>query len=92
MDTVKTVRVRQEWVQQLREQYGTDTAIADAMKVDKATVGRWLRGQGEATGRFIGTALLTWPIAFDEAFVVVEEVAERRKARVYKRATGVRVA
>lgn len=89
MNTVRTVRVRPEWVDGLRARYGTDTAIAEAMGVDKSTVGRWLNGTGEATGRFIGTVLLTWPITFDDAFAAVEEVAQRRRARVYKHATGV---
>lgn len=92
MVTVKTARVRPEWVAEMRSRYGTDQAIANAMGVDKSTAGRWLNGRGEATGRFIGTVLLTWPVAFDEAFVAVEEVAERRRARVYKRATGIAAA
>lgn len=88
MLTVKTTRVRPEWVAQLREEYGTDVAIATALGVDKSTVGRWLNGAGEATPRFIGAVLLTFATSFDEAFMCVEEVAERRKARVYTRPTG----
>lgn len=88
MVTVKTTRVRPEWVSDLRSKYGTDVAIADALGVDKSTVGRWLSGAGEATPRFIGAVLLTFPVAFDDAFMCVEEIAERRKARVYIRPTG----
>lgn len=88
MVTIKTTRVRPEWVDKLRDKYGTDVAIAEKLGVDKSTVGRWLKGDGEASGRFIGAVLLTFPITFDDAFVCVEEIAERRRARVYKRATG----
>lgn len=89
MATVKTTRVRPEWVAGLKDRYGTDQAIAIEMGVDKSTASRWLNGGGEATGRFIGTVLLTWPVSFDDAFVAVEEIAERRRARVYRRATGI---
>lgn len=92
MHTVKTTRVRDEWVSNLIEKYGTISAIAEELEVDKSTASRWLKGGGEATARMIGTVLMTFPIAFDEAFVAVEEVAERRRARVYTRATGKRVA
>lgn len=88
MVTVKTVRVRPEWVEGLRKRYGTDQAIADAMGVNKSTASRWLRGDGEAPHRFIGTALLTWAIEFDDAFMAIEEIAERRRARTYTHATG----
>lgn len=89
MHTVKTTRVRGEWVDELLKSYGTITAVADEMGVDKSTASRWLAGEGEATGRFIGTVLLTFPVSFDDAFVVTEEIAQRRKARVYQRATGI---
>lgn len=88
METIKTTRVRREWVSELREKYGTDADIGRAMGVDKATAWRWLNGTGEATPRFIGAVLLSFPVSFDEAFICVEEVAERRAARIYKRATG----
>lgn len=89
MHTVKTTRVRSEWVDELLKAYGTITAVAAEMDVDKSTASRWLSGEGEATGRFIGTVLLTFPVGFDDAFVVTEEVAQRRKARVYRHATGI---
>lgn len=88
MTTVKTTRVRPEWVEALRDEYGTISGIAEEMGVDKSTVSRWMSGHSEASPRFIGTALITFPVAFDEAFMVVEEIAERRKARIYNRATG----
>lgn len=88
MTTVKTTRVRSEWVNKLVDKYGTITGIAAEMGVDKSTASRWLSGQSEASPRFIGTALLAFPTSFDEAFVVVEEVAERRRARIYNKATG----
>lgn len=89
MQTVKTTRVRSEWVAELLEEFGTISAIADEMGVDKSTASRWLSGDGEATGRFVGTVLLTFPITFDDAFVAVEEIAQRRRARVYRHATGI---
>lgn len=88
MTTVKTTRVRKEWVDQLVDQYGTYSEIATKMGVDKSTASRWLSGQSEASPRFIGTVLLTFPIEFDDAFVAVEEVAERRRVRTYTHATG----
>lgn len=88
MTTLKTTRVRSEWVDRLVNEYGTVSGIAAEMGVDKSTASRWLSGQSEASPRFIGTALMTFPISFDEAFVVVEEVAERRRVRIYKKATG----
>lgn len=75
----------------MRERFITDAAIAEKMKIDRSTASRWLKGDGEATGRFIGTVLSTWPITFDDAFVVVEERAEFRRARVYRHATGERL-
>lgn len=88
MTTVKTTRVRSEWVEELLDKYGTITEIASEMGVDKSTASRWLSGHSEASPRFIGTALMTFPVTFDEAFVAVEEYAERRRARVYNKATG----
>lgn len=88
MATVKTTRVRQEWVDQLVNEHGTYTEIAEEMGIDKSTVSRWLSGNSEASPRFIGTALMTFPVTFDEAFVVVEEIAERRRVRTYNKATG----
>lgn len=88
MLTVRTVRVRAEFVERLRRDYATDAAIAVEMGVDKSTVSRWLNGNSEATPRFIGTTLLTFPVEFDDAFVVTEENAERRRARTYVHATG----
>lgn len=88
MGTVKTTRVRQEYVDSLLKEYGTFTGVAEEMGVDKSTVSRWLSGRGEASPRFIGTVLMTFPVTFDDAFVVVEELAERRRARVYTKATG----
>ncbi|WKD60884.1 hypothetical protein CCICO_04235 [Corynebacterium ciconiae DSM 44920] len=88
MATVKTTRVRSEWVDEIIEKYGTLTGIAEVMGVGKSTASRWLSGTAEASPRCIGTVLMTFPVEFDEAFVVVEEEAERRRARVYSRATG----
>lgn len=92
MTTVKTIRVRMEWVDQLYDKYKTLTEIAKEMGVDKSTASRWLSGEKEASSRFVGTALLTFPISFDEGFVAVEEVAQRRRARVYVKATGTKAA
>lgn len=88
MATIKTTRVRQEWVDQLLRKHGTVAEVAEAMNIDRSTAYRWLSGKSEASPRFIANALITFPITFDEAFVVVEEEAERRKARIYHRATG----
>lgn len=88
MSTVKTTRVRPEWVSDLFAKHGTLTGIANEMGVNKSTASRWLSGVSEASPRCIGTVLMTFPVDFDEAFVVVEEEAERRKARIYNRATG----
>lgn len=88
MATIKTTRVREEWVDHLLEKYGTVSEVAEVMKIDRSTAYRWLSGKSEASPRFIANALFTFPITFDEAFVIVEEEAERRRARVYSRATG----
>ncbi|MDN6199343.1 hypothetical protein [Corynebacterium flavescens] len=86
MESFKTTRVRPDWVNQLRAEYGTDVAIASAMGVDKATVGRWLSGSKEATGRFIGSVMLTFPVKFDEAFICVKETREPRQTEQPKAA------
>lgn len=88
MATVKTTRVRSEWVDGLFSAHRTLTDIANEMGINKSTASRWLSGTSEASPRCIGTVLMTFPVTFDEAFVVVEEEAERRRARVYNRATG----
>ncbi|MDD7587232.1 MAG: helix-turn-helix transcriptional regulator [Corynebacterium glucuronolyticum] len=88
MATVKTIRARSEWVEELLDKYGTVSAVAKEMGVDKSTVSRWLSGGKEASPRFIAATLFSFPVTFDDAFVAVEEVAERRKARVYVKATG----
>ena len=92
MATVRTTRVRKEWVDDLLDQYGTISGIAEEMGIDKSTASRWLSGSVEASPRFIAAALMTFAIEFDEAFVVVEEIAERRRARIYTKATGRKVA
>ncbi|WP_313548990.1 helix-turn-helix transcriptional regulator [Corynebacterium sp.] len=74
------------------EAYGTITDLAAVMDIDKSTASRWFSGKAEASPRFIGTVLMTFPISFDDAFVAVEEVAERRRVRVYTKATGRQVA
>lgn len=88
MATVKTTRVRKEWVDSVFKEFSTLNEVAEEMGVGKSTASRWLSGESEASPRFIGTVLMTFPIGFDEAFVVVEEEAERRRARVYNKATG----
>lgn len=74
-----TTRVRDEWVKQLLDEYGTVTAIAERMEIDKSTAARWLSGNYEATGRFIGTVMTVFPVGFDDAFEAVEDVVDGRR-------------
>ncbi|MBV7294904.1 helix-turn-helix domain-containing protein [Corynebacterium sp. TAE3-ERU12] len=84
MNTIRTIRVRDEWVDEVLDTYGTVTGVAKELGVEKSTASRWLSGKGEASARFIGAVLMTFPISFDEAFVATEEVAERRRTRCIK--------
>lgn len=92
MAQIATTRVRTEWVDSLIDKHKTVVRIAEMLGVDKSTASRWLKGAGEASPRFIGAAMVTFPITFDDAFVCVVEEAEQRRARIITRPTGKRVA
>lgn len=89
MPTIATTRVRPEWVESVLREFKTVTRLAEKLGVDKSTASRWLNARGEASPRFIGTVLTTFPIDFDDAFIAVVEQAERRRVRFQTHATGI---
>lgn len=92
MPTIKVTRLRDEWVEQLFEEHESLTEIANLMGITKSTASRWLSGKTEASGRCIAAILLTFPVSFDEAFVVAEEQAERRRVRTYLKPKSINAA
>lgn len=67
-----TIIVRQDWAQRAAKDAGGATAWAQALGVDKSTASRQLRGDVEASARFIAAVLTRYPVTFDAAFDVKE--------------------
>ena len=76
--TTPTIRLNQAWAERACAQTGGVAAFAAAINADRSTVYRHLAGRAEAGPRFIASVLTTFPIAFDDAFDVVDTAARRR--------------
>lgn len=83
-----TLTIDAERVEALREEYGYDTlqALATALRVDKSTASRVLSGKAAPGATFISAVLLTFPVKFEDVFVVVDEPADRAEASSMKEA------
>ncbi|MFC9921483.1 hypothetical protein [Rhodococcus sp. NPDC127527] len=88
MQPICTTRIRDEWVEEQLDKYGTLTRLAEKLDVDLSTASRWMSGRHEASNRCIGTVLIKLGVDFDTAFVATVEEARQRRARVIKRPTG----
>lgn len=88
MQEMCTTRIRNEWVEEQLDKYGTLTRLAEKLDVDLSTASRWMNGQHEASSRCVGTVLIRLGVDFDTAFVATVEEARQRRARVIKRPTG----
>ena len=91
MPEIATVRVRHDWIENEIAEYGTLAAFAEHLGIEKSTVSRQLAGKSEASPRFIGAVLTTFPIHFQDAFDVTLEEVARRRARIVTRPTGRRI-
>ena len=76
--TTPTLRLNHAWAERAFAQTGGVAAFAAAINADRSTVYRQLSGRSEAGPRFIASVLTTFPIAFDDAFDVVDTAARRR--------------
>lgn len=84
METIHTIRVRQDWLGKAIEDAGGMKSLADKMKINVSTVSRVANEKSEAGPRFIGAALAAFPIQFQDAFDVTEEPVRLRQARFVK--------
>ena len=84
METVYTVRVREDWLEKALDKEGGVRALAQKLGCNASTVSRYARGQAEAGPRFIGSVLSAFTIDFDDAFDVTEEQVRVRRARMVK--------
>ncbi|MFC5993518.1 transcriptional regulator [Pseudonocardia hispaniensis] len=68
-----TIRIRAERLDLARRAAGlvTDTALADAMGIHKASVSRTLAGKSQLGGNFIGGLLRAFPgLTFEDLFTL----------------------
>lgn len=85
MQTLHTVRVRDDFIRAQLEKAGGVTALAQKLDVDASTVSRQINQRAEASPRFIGAILSHIPVSFSDAFDVVEEPVRARLARTVRR-------
>lgn len=84
MDTIHTIRTRQDWIDVAIRDAGGITALAEQLGTTASTVSRHASGAVEASPRFIGAVLARFPIRFQDAFDVTEERVRARRARYVK--------
>lgn len=84
MQTVNTVRVNRDWLDDAIKREGTLERFANKIGVTKSTVSRQAKRKSEASPRFIGAVLAHYPATFHEAFDITEEEVEVRRARMVK--------
>lgn len=84
METIHTIRIRQDWLENAIVEAGGMTHLAKKMNVTTSTVSRYANQRVEASPRFVGAVLSTFPIKFQDAFDVTEEQVRLRRARYVK--------
>lgn len=84
METIHTIRIRQDWLENAIAEAGGMAHLAKKMNVTTSTVSRQVNQRVEASPRFIGAVLSTFPIKFQDAFDVTEERVRLRRARYVK--------
>lgn len=73
MPVIKTVRVKPDWIKCRITEAGSLTNLAAELQTTVSTISRYARGQTEASPRFIGAVLSTYPIEFTDAFYISRE-------------------
>lgn len=70
-----TLTIDVQCFESLRKDQGLDTvqSLATALGVDKGTASRVLNGKAAPGPRFISSVLRTFPIKFEDVFVVVDD-------------------
>lgn len=84
METIHTIRIRQDWLDNAIVEAGGMANLAKKMDVTTSTVSRHANQRVEASPRFIGAVLTAFPIQFQDAFDVTEEQVRLRRARYVK--------
>lgn len=84
MESVHTVRIRQDWIDAAIDREGGMSELARRLGIATSTISRQANGQAEAGPRFIGAVLSEFAVSFQEAFDVVEERVRVRRARYVK--------
>ena len=82
MTFLHTVRVRKAWLENAINEAGGITALAEKLDCAPSTISRQINDKAEAGPRLIGTILTNYPVAFEDAFDVTEEVVRTRRVRV----------
>ena len=75
MDTTPMVKVNQEWMAATCESLGGTNALAEKIGVDPSTVSRVQNGRSQVSSRFIAAVLTHLPVAFGDAFEIIEQDA-----------------
>lgn len=72
-----TLTIDVQCFEALRKDQGLDTvqSLATALGVDKGTASRVLNGKAAPGPRFISSVLRTFPIKFEDVFIVVDDDA-----------------
>lgn len=82
MAFLHTVRVRKAWLENAINEAGGITALAEKLDCAPSTISRQINDKAEAGPRLIGTILTNYPVSFEDAFDVTEEVVRTRRVRV----------
>lgn len=82
MAFLHTVRVRKTWLENAINEAGGITALAEKLDCAPSTISRQINDKAEAGPRLIGTILTNYPVSFEDAFDVTEEVVRTRRVRV----------
>lgn len=82
MTFLHTVRVRKQWLENVVNETGGVTALAEKLDCAPSTISRQLNDRAEAGPRLIGAILANYPVAFEDAFDITEETIRTRRVRV----------
>jgi transcriptional regulator with XRE-family HTH domain len=79
-----TLTIDVQCFETLRQNQGLDTvqSLATALGVDKGTASRVLNGKAAPGPRFISSVLRTFPVKFEDVFVIVDDEAPALPAAV----------